>query len=115
MNVKWIRRPSPALAVATIALFLAFGGTAGAVATGVVPLAKRAVTANNAQKLQGLTVTEIAAGAAPAFALVDPNNGSPRLVATHTRGFIAILVPGSRQSKRSTQRGAPRPVGGRVP
>src|SRR5262249_50388891 len=92
MNAKWIRRPSPALAVATIALFLAFGGTAGAVATGVVPLAKRAVTANNAQKLQGLTANEIAAGAAPAFALVDPNNGSPRLVAAHTRGFIAVSV-----------------------
>src|SRR5262245_19143587 len=87
-----IGRPSPALAVATIALFVAFGGTAGAIVTGVVPLAKRALTANNAQKLQGLTASEVAAGAARAFAPVDPNGGSPRLVAAHTRGFVAVSV-----------------------
>jgi hypothetical protein len=29
-------------------------------------------------------------GARPAFALVDPNNGSPRLVAAHTQGFVAV-------------------------
>src|SRR5262249_50052292 len=92
MNAKWIRRPSPALTVATIALFVALGGTAGAVATGVVPFAKRAPPANTAQKLQGLPANETAAGAAPAYALVDPNDGSPRLVAPHTRGFLAVSV-----------------------
>jgi hypothetical protein len=29
-------------------------------------------------------------GAKPAFALVDPNNGSPRLVAAHTQGFVSV-------------------------
>ena len=29
-------------------------------------------------------------GAKPAFALVDPNNGSPRLVAAHTQGFVGV-------------------------
>jgi hypothetical protein len=85
-----IRKPSPAIVISTVALFAALGGTAGAVATGAVPLAKRALTANDAQKLDGLTATQVAAGGAPAFALVDPNAGSPRLVAAHTRGFIAV-------------------------
>jgi hypothetical protein len=31
-------------------------------------------------------------GGAPAFALVDPNGGSPRLVADHTTGFAAVNV-----------------------
>jgi hypothetical protein len=92
MNTNRIRRPSPALAIATIALFVAFGGTASAVATAVVPLAKRALTANNAQKLEGLTANQITGGAAPAYALVDPNAGSPRLVAAHTRGSVAVGV-----------------------
>ena len=47
-----IRRPSAALVVASIALFVALGGTAGAVVTAVVPLAKRALTADNAKKLE---------------------------------------------------------------
>jgi hypothetical protein len=58
----------------------------------VVPLAKRALTANNAQELQGLTANQIAGNAATAYALVDPNAGSPRLVAAHTRGFVAVAV-----------------------
>jgi hypothetical protein len=92
MNVRWIRRPSPAFAAAMIALFVALGGTAGAVTAGAVPLARRALTANNAQKLGGLTATQVQAGAAPAFALVDPNGGSPRLVEAHTRGFVDVTV-----------------------
>ena len=31
-------------------------------------------------------------GARPAFALVDPNNGSPRLVSAHTSGFVEVSV-----------------------
>ncbi len=46
-------RPSPAMVVALIALFIAMTGTA--VAAGVVPLAKRALVADNALKLQGKT------------------------------------------------------------
>ena len=52
--------PSPAMIVALLALFVALGGTA--VAAGVVPLAKRALVADNAKKLNGLTAGQIAAG-----------------------------------------------------
>lgn len=58
---------SPALAVALIALFVSLGGTA--VAAGIVPLAKRALTADkakqadNARRLGGKTVAQIAAQA----------------------------------------------------
>ncbi len=63
-----ISRPSPALVVALLALFVALSGTA--VAAGVVPLAKRALTANtavtaltakNALKLGGLTAQQVGA------------------------------------------------------
>lgn len=43
------RLPSPALVVALIALFVSLGGTA--VAAGIVPLAKRALVADVAKKL----------------------------------------------------------------
>ena len=51
MNGLKKRRPSPALVVATIALFVALGGSAGAVVTAAVPLAKRALVADNAKKV----------------------------------------------------------------
>jgi hypothetical protein len=56
------RMPSPALVVAIAALFVSLGGTA--VAAGVVPLAKRALVADNAKKLGGQTAAAIAADAA---------------------------------------------------
>jgi hypothetical protein len=73
MNVRRMKRPSPALVVATIALFVALGGTAGAVVNAMVPLAKRALTADkakiaavadNAKKLCGQTPQQIASQAA---------------------------------------------------
>ena len=57
------KRPSPALVVALLALFVSLSGTA--VAAGVVPLAKRALTADkakvadNAKKLEGQTAAAI--------------------------------------------------------
>jgi len=54
--------PSPALVVALAALFVSLGGTA--IAAGVVPLAKRALIADNAMKVGGQTSTAIAAAAA---------------------------------------------------
>jgi hypothetical protein len=62
-----IRRPSPALIVAMLALFVSLSGTA--VAAGVVPMAKRALFANNAGKLQGKTASQIAALPGPARAV----------------------------------------------
>jgi len=73
MNVRRMKRPSPALVVAMVALFVALGGTAGAVVTAAVPLAKRALTADkaktalvadNAKKLGGQTSSQIASQAA---------------------------------------------------
>jgi hypothetical protein len=60
MNVKSMKRPSPALIVATVALFIALGGTAGAVVNAAVPLAKRALTADNAKKLGGQSAQQLA-------------------------------------------------------
>jgi hypothetical protein len=50
MGIKrFVRPPSPAMAVALLALFVAFSGTAFAVGSAVVPLAKRALTADSAK------------------------------------------------------------------
>jgi hypothetical protein len=57
-----LRFPSPALVIAVLALFVALSGTA--VAAGVVPLAKRALTADNAKKVGGQTAGQISAAAA---------------------------------------------------
>ena len=61
-TMRKVHKPSPALVVAVIALFVSLGGTA--VAAGVVPLAKRALVADNAKKLGGQTAQAIAASAA---------------------------------------------------
>jgi hypothetical protein len=60
MNIRRIRRPSPAFVVAVIALFVALGGTAGAVVNAAMPLAKRALVADNAKKLGGQTASQLA-------------------------------------------------------
>ncbi|MFL5931794.1 MAG: hypothetical protein ACJ75P_11095 [Gaiellaceae bacterium] len=62
-----LRAPSPALVIAIVALFVSLSGTA--VAAGVVPMAKRALFANNAGKLQGKTARQIAGIPGPASSL----------------------------------------------
>jgi hypothetical protein len=57
-----VRLPSPAMAIAVAALFVALSGTA--VAAGIVPLAKRALSADNAKKLGGQTAAQISSAAA---------------------------------------------------
>jgi hypothetical protein len=64
MNVLRMKRPSPAFVVAMVALFVALGGTAGAVVTQAVPLAKRALLADNAKKVGGQTSAQIISKAA---------------------------------------------------
>ena len=74
MHLTRFKRPSPALVVAMVALFVALGGTAGAVVAQAVPLAKRALVADkakfattaktalvaeNAKKLGGQTSSQI--------------------------------------------------------
>jgi hypothetical protein len=56
---KKFRFPSAAMVVALIALFVALSGTA--VAAGIVPLARRALVADNAKKLNGQTRGQILA------------------------------------------------------
>ena len=60
-----MKRPSPALVVAMVALFVALGGTAGAVVTAAVPLAKRELVSDNAKKLNGFTANQVASAARP--------------------------------------------------
>jgi len=58
--------------VALLALFVALSGTA--VAAGIVPLAKRALVADNAKKLNGATLKQVIGGiatAAPALVSVQ--------------------------------------------
>jgi hypothetical protein len=64
MDGRKAPRPSAALVVAMVALFVALGGTAGAVVSAAVPLAKHALLADNAKKLGGLSAAQIASQAA---------------------------------------------------
>ena len=57
------------------ALFVALGGTAGAVVTAPVPLAKRALVADNAKKVGGVTAAQLG-GAAVAAALKESPAGA---------------------------------------
>jgi hypothetical protein len=57
-----IRRPSPSLVVAVIALFVGLSGTAVAAS----PIVKRALYAENAGKLQKRTVVQLASMPSPA-------------------------------------------------
>ena len=59
-----IKLPSPALVISLLALFVALSGTA--VAAGVVPLAQRALTADDAKKLGGRTAAQVASLPGPA-------------------------------------------------
>jgi hypothetical protein len=58
--MRHIPRPTPALVVAILALLIAMASTAGA-AVYVVPLAQRALLADNAKKLNGQTASQIVA------------------------------------------------------
>jgi hypothetical protein len=62
--LKWMRQLSPSMVVALIALFFALGGVAGAATYAIVPLAKRALVADNAKKLSGKTSSQLVAQAA---------------------------------------------------
>ena len=100
MDVPWIKRrlqrPTPAFVIAMIALFVALGGTAGAVATQAVPLAKRALVADkakvattaktaliaeNAKKLGGQTSAQIVQAASQA---PGPASSALGLITTKT-------------------------------
>ena len=77
MSKSRFRRPSATLVVAMVALFVALGGTAGAVVTAAVPLAKRALVADNAKKVGGLTAVQLGSAAAQAGAKLALNESPP--------------------------------------
>lgn len=77
MSALRMKRPSPAFVVAMVALFVALGGTAGAVVNAAVPLAKRALVADNAKKLGGQTSAQVAAQGAKAALALSPAGPRP--------------------------------------
>ncbi len=103
MHVSRIKRPSAAFVVAMIALFVALGGTAGAVVTAAVPLAKKALVAENAKKLGGQTSAQIVASAAAkgTQAALQQSPAGPRPAAS-----IAGLVTIKTQSVQIAAEGA---------
>jgi hypothetical protein len=96
VNAGRIRR-SPALVVAGIALFVALGGTAGAVAVQAVPLAKRALVADNARKLGGQTQAQLVAraGRAAAQAATAPGPASTAAGTVSVKTGTTTLGPGA--------------------
>ena len=115
MQIKRFKRPSAAFVVAMIALFVALGGTAGAVVTAAVPLAKRALVSDNAKKLNGLTAVQVAtagARAGAALAAQTPPSSVSALVTSKSAPFSVSggkswvllmwvgmrVTPGARQS-----------------
>jgi hypothetical protein len=86
MNAR-MKRPSPAFVVALVALFFALGGTAGAVVTAAVPLAQRALVADNAKKVGGVSAAQLG-GAAVQLALKQSPAG-PRPAST-AAGLVTV-------------------------
>jgi hypothetical protein len=87
MEGKLMKRPSPALVVAMVALFVALGGTAGAVVTAAVPLAKRALVSDNSKKLNGFTANQIASAAVQVAVKESPPGPRP---AASASGLVTI-------------------------
>jgi hypothetical protein len=75
------------MAVALIALFFALGGIGTAATTAIVPLAKRALSADNAKKLNKKTLSEVAALPGPAAATVK---AGPVTLAPSQEGYYTI-------------------------
>jgi hypothetical protein len=103
VNATRLKRPSPAFVVAMVALFVALGGTAGAVVTAAVPLAKRALVADNAKKVGGQTASQIASQAAQApgpassaAGLVTVKTGSGQIPAGGGQGFTIACDAGQK-------------------
>jgi hypothetical protein len=83
---KRVSLPSPAFVLALLALLVSLSGTA--VAAGVVPLAKRALTADNAKKLGGQSVAQVVAAAS-----THANDSD------HLQGKTADEIVGAAQTK----------------
>ena len=85
MNERSSKRSTAALVVAMLSFFVALSGTAGAVVSAAVPLAKRALVADNAKKVAGQTPAQIAQQAAQqAAAQPGPASTAAGLVTVKT-------------------------------
>lgn len=103
MKERSSRRSTAALVVAMLSLFVALSGTAGAVVSAAVPLAKRALVADNAKKVGGQTPAQIAqqASAQPgpastAAGLVTVKTGSWSLGASAGGDFTVTCDSGQK-------------------
>jgi hypothetical protein len=106
------KRPSVTFVVAMIALFVALGGTAGAVVT-VVPLAKRALVADNAKKVGGLTAAQVAAAGARASVTVVAQalpSAATALISSQTASFL--LGPNAEQTVTASCGAGSKALGG---
>jgi hypothetical protein len=77
-----VSRLSPAMVVALLALFVALSGTA--VAAGIVPLAKRALVADNAKKVGGSSLAQLTAAAQQAASQPGPASTANSLITIKT-------------------------------
>ena len=91
-GTKRIVRASLVLITASVALFVALGGTAGASETAAVPLAKRALVADNAKKLGGQTLAQLTARTAQAVQLAAAAPGP-----ASTAAGLVVVKTGSGQ------------------
>ena len=107
---KKTKRPSAAMGVAMLALFVALSGIATAAA--VIPLAKRALVADNAKKLGGRTPAQLsaasvaAARAAAQAAAALPGLPAPRPVSWSSRTCPAVSslrTPAGTSASRATR------------
>lgn len=81
------RRLTPSMAVALIALFFALGGIGTAATTAIVPLAKRALSADNAKKLERKNLSQVAAMPGPTTATTET---ATLTLATGQEGYYTI-------------------------
>lgn len=80
-----MRKPTPELVIAVLALFVALAGTANAVVDAAVPLARRALVADNAKELNGRAAREIANTLGPASTAAG-------VITTRTKAIL--ITPG---------------------
>jgi hypothetical protein len=83
-----MRKPTPEFVIAVLALFVALAGTANAVVDAAVPLARRALVAENAKKLNGQTARQVANILGPASTAVG-------VVSTRTKAILIAPGPGN--------------------
>lgn len=83
-----MRKPTPEFVIAVLALFVALAGTANAVVDAAVPLARRALVAENAKKLNGQTARQVAN-------ILGPASAAAGVVSARTKAILVSPGPGN--------------------